>query len=125
MLLVVSVARYMRSRKMRWLILASAAFTLSYATKEATFLTILTFGAFAAALIVWEIGSKFELRSRIDRLMPAPVSLFHARLPRLRCWSLPSSWALSRNSSLPNFTRWLSMSRTPVILLLRTPMLPG
>lgn len=62
LLLVVAMARYVRERKMRWLVLASAAFTLSYATKEATFLTVAIFGSFLFALIAWEIGAKFPLR---------------------------------------------------------------
>ena len=56
LLLVVSVARYVRDRKMRWLVLAALAFAFSYATKEATFLTIAVFGSFIGALVVWELG---------------------------------------------------------------------
>jgi predicted membrane-bound mannosyltransferase len=67
LLLVVSVARYLRDRKMRWLILAALAFSLSYATKEATFLTVAVFGSFFVALIVWEIGLKWPVRSRFNR----------------------------------------------------------
>ena len=48
LLLVVSVARYIRDRKIRWLLLAALAFSLSYATKEATFLTIAVLGASSA-----------------------------------------------------------------------------
>ncbi len=59
LLLVVAVARYIRQRSMHWLVLAAAGFALSYATSEATFLTIAVFGSFLGALIVWEIGSKF------------------------------------------------------------------
>jgi predicted membrane-bound mannosyltransferase len=65
LLLVVSVARYVRGRQMRWLILASLAFSLSYATKEATFLTVAVFGSFLAGLIVWELGLKWPVRSRV------------------------------------------------------------
>jgi predicted membrane-bound mannosyltransferase len=63
LLMVVAVARYIRDRKMRWLVIAAAAFSLSYATKEATFLTIAVFGSFLGALIVWEIGKRFRLSS--------------------------------------------------------------
>lgn len=66
MLLVVSVARYVRDRKMRWLVLAALAFALSYATKEATFLTVAIFGSFMGALIVWEIGLRWKLRPQPD-----------------------------------------------------------
>src|SRR5947209_3518961 len=62
LLLVVSIARYVRSRQMRWLILAALAFSLSYATKEATFLTVAVFGSFFGALIAWELGLKWPLR---------------------------------------------------------------
>jgi uncharacterized protein (TIGR03663 family) len=63
LLLVVSVARYVRERKIGWLVLAAAGFALSYATSEATFLTIAIFGSFLGALIVWEIGARLPLRS--------------------------------------------------------------
>jgi predicted membrane-bound mannosyltransferase len=64
LLLVVSIARYVRSRQMRWLILAALAFSLSYATKEATFLTVAVLGSFFGALIAWELGLKWPLRLR-------------------------------------------------------------
>lgn len=83
LLLVVAAARYVRERKIRWLLLASISFTLSYATKEATFLTIAVFGSFLFALIAWEIGAKFPLRERMGdqeaaRFVPrtwAPLAL--------------------------------------------------
>lgn len=83
LLLVVSVARYIRERRLRWLLLAAAGFALSYATSEATFLTIAVFGSFLGALLVWEIGTKFRLRERltnssIQRFLPrtcAPVTV--------------------------------------------------
>src|SRR5260370_27885157 len=40
LLLVVAVAQYLRTRSLLWFITAAVAFSLSYATKEATFLTI-------------------------------------------------------------------------------------
>src|SRR5207248_2106721 len=64
--LVVCVARYVRDRQMRWLILAALAFSLSYATKEATFLTVAVFGSFFGGLIAWELGLKWPVRSRIN-----------------------------------------------------------
>src|SRR5579885_1554696 len=66
LLMVVAVARYIRERRMHWLVLAAAGFALSYATSEATFLTIAVFGSFLGALIVWEIGSKFPLRASVQ-----------------------------------------------------------
>ncbi len=84
LLIVVGVARYVHTRKMRWLVIAAAGFSFSYATKEATFLTVLVFGSFLGALIVWELGSKASLRSglnqesRIARWLPknfAPVAV--------------------------------------------------
>ncbi len=65
LLMVIAVARYVRERKMGWLVLAAAAFAFSYATSEATFLTIAVFGSFLGALIVWELGSKLPLRSQV------------------------------------------------------------
>ncbi len=61
-LLVIGVVRYVQERKIRWLVLAAAGFALSYATSEATFLTIAIFGSFLGALIAWEIGLRFQLR---------------------------------------------------------------
>ena len=46
LLLVVATGRYVRDRKMRWLVLGAAAFSLAYATAEATFLTIAILAAF-------------------------------------------------------------------------------
>ena len=46
LLLVVGTARYIRDRKLRWILVAAAGFALSYATKEATFLTVAVFGSF-------------------------------------------------------------------------------
>ncbi|HEY0752627.1 MAG TPA: flippase activity-associated protein Agl23 [Ktedonobacteraceae bacterium] len=62
LLLVVAVARYVRTRQIGWLVLAAAGFALSYATSEATFLTIAIFGSFLGALVAWELGSKLPLR---------------------------------------------------------------
>ncbi|GHO89098.1 flippase activity-associated protein Agl23 [Dictyobacter formicarum] len=63
LLTVVALARYVRDRKGGWLLVAALAFTLSYATKEATFLTIAVFGSFLGALIVWELGVRLKLRN--------------------------------------------------------------
>jgi uncharacterized protein (TIGR03663 family) len=62
LLLVIGVVRYVQERKLRWIVLAAAGFALSYATSEATFLTIAIFGSFLGALIVWEIGLHWQLR---------------------------------------------------------------
>ena len=70
LLMVVGVARYIHTRKMRWLVIAAAGFSFSYATKEATFLTILVFGSFLGALIAWELGLKVSLRSRFNEESP-------------------------------------------------------
>ncbi|GHO43117.1 hypothetical protein KSX_12800 [Ktedonospora formicarum] len=61
LLVVVAMARYCRDRSLSWLIIGSIAFALSYATKEATFLTIAIFGSFFVGLIVWDIGARFTL----------------------------------------------------------------
>src|SRR5260370_7536750 len=84
LVMVVGVARYVRERKMRWLVIAAAGFSFSYATKEATFLTVLLFGSFLGALIAWEFGLKMSLRARFNQESPyvallpetfAPVTL--------------------------------------------------
>ncbi len=66
LLLVVATSRYLSTRKVAWLVWAGVAFMLSYATKEATFLTIAVFGSFLGALIAWELGVKhaFLIQSR-------------------------------------------------------------
>ncbi|HWS83394.1 MAG TPA: flippase activity-associated protein Agl23 [Ktedonobacteraceae bacterium] len=70
LLLVVASAQYMRTRRIFWFITAAVAFSLSYATKEATFLTIGVFGSFLGALIAWELGScrSFPLHFRSKQL---------------------------------------------------------
>ncbi|HZS79606.1 MAG TPA: flippase activity-associated protein Agl23 [Ktedonobacteraceae bacterium] len=65
LLWIVAAGRYMRDRKMRWLVISAAGFALAYATKEAIFLEILVFGGFLGALIVWEIGLRLPLRARL------------------------------------------------------------
>ncbi len=60
LLLVVAAAQYLRTRSLLWFITAAVAFSLSYATKEATFLTIGVFGSFFGALIAWELGSRWS-----------------------------------------------------------------
>jgi uncharacterized protein (TIGR03663 family) len=83
LLLVVATARYLRTRKPAWLMWAALAFALSYATKEATFLTIVVFGSFLGALLAWEIGIRRPLAS--VRLGPL-VGLQLLRLPMRRIW---------------------------------------
>ena len=63
LLMIVATARYVRDRKMRWIVIAAAAFALSYATKEATFLSIAVFGSFFGALSAWELGAKWSVRA--------------------------------------------------------------
>ncbi len=65
LLLVVAIGRYIRYRKGAWLVVAALAFALSYATKEATFLSIAVFGSFFVALLVWELGVRIPVRSRL------------------------------------------------------------
>lgn len=64
LLMVVAIARYVRTRQMRWFVIGALAFSFSYATKEATFLSIAVFGSFVAGLLAWELGLKWQLRSR-------------------------------------------------------------
>ncbi len=79
LLLVIGVVRYVQERKMSWLMLAAAAFALSYATSEATFLTIAVFGAFLGGLLAWELGLRWRLRSEVSA--------------RERAWYMPRSAA--------------------------------
>ena len=61
LLMVVAAARYVRSRKVGWIVIGGAAFALAYATKEATFLTIAIFGSFMGGLLAWELGVRRPL----------------------------------------------------------------
>lgn len=80
LVLVVGILRYVRDRKMRWLIIAALGFAFSYATKEATFLTIAVFGSFFIGLLVWELGLKIPFRERysdnpdLQRYLPRTVA---------------------------------------------------
>ncbi|HCI81438.1 MAG TPA: hypothetical protein DHW02_17315, partial [Ktedonobacter sp.] len=64
-LFIVGTARYLRERKLRWLITAAAGFAFAYATKESIFLEIAIFGSFLGALIIWELGLRLQVRSRM------------------------------------------------------------
>ncbi len=84
LVLVVGILRYVRDRKMRWLIIAALGFAFSYATKEATFLTIAVFGSFFVGLLFWELGLKIPFREQyshnpaVQRYLPrtaAPILL--------------------------------------------------
>ena len=84
MVLVVGMLRYVRDRKMRWLIIAALGFAFSYATKEATFLTVAVFGSFFVGLLFWELGLKIPFREHyshnpaVQRYLPrtaAPITL--------------------------------------------------
>lgn len=66
LLLVAAAGRYIRDRKGYWLVLAGAAFALSYATKEATFLTAAIFGSFLVILLVWELGVRVAVPERFQ-----------------------------------------------------------
>ena len=67
LLLVVATARYVRSHKMRWIVIAAAAFSLAYATKESTFLMIAVFGSFMVGLLVWELGARWTSSNVVAR----------------------------------------------------------
>ncbi|GCE11688.1 flippase activity-associated protein Agl23 [Tengunoibacter tsumagoiensis] len=64
LLLIVSVGRYVHTRRSYWLTLAAVGFILSYATKEATFLSIAVFGSFFVAVLLWEIGVIWRVPQR-------------------------------------------------------------
>src|SRR5581483_11353272 len=80
LLLVFGVARYLRSRKARWLIVAALAFSLSYATKEATFLTVAIFGSFFGALLVWELGVRWQRPASSEESSGLASGLIKSRL---------------------------------------------
>ncbi|GCE11687.1 flippase activity-associated protein Agl23 [Tengunoibacter tsumagoiensis] len=66
MLLVVAAGNYVRTRRGLWLLLAAIGFILSYATKEATYLSIAIFGSFLAMVLVWEIGLRWSVRKHVN-----------------------------------------------------------
>ncbi len=70
LMLVVGAVRYVQSRQMRWLMLAAIGFALSYATSEATFLTIAIFGSFFLGLILWELGMRIPFRAHFGENAP-------------------------------------------------------
>lgn len=67
LMLVVATARYLRSRNAWWLLMAALSLTLSYATKEATFLTVGVYGSFLGALIAWELGLRWTFNANAER----------------------------------------------------------
>nr|BBH95552.1 hypothetical protein KTA_37510 [Thermogemmatispora argillosa] len=95
LLLVVGLVRYVQERKLGWLLVGVLGLGLSYATKEATFLTLAVVGSYGLGVVVWEIGSRWELRERVKGE------------PR---W-LPKSWAplllLAYALVAALFARWL------------------
>ena len=76
LLMVVGAALYLRNRQAKWLILAAWGFALSYTTNEATFLTVAVFGSFLGALLVWELGARWSIGSRLDEQPTAQPSRF-------------------------------------------------
>ncbi len=107
LLLVVSVARYLRERKMRWLVLAFCAFALSYATKEATFLTVAIFGSFLGALICWELGMRWTMR------IPLPEQSFFRRyVPQTAAFPLLVGYFIVAGIFAKVFFGWLKALST-------------
>ncbi|HWS83393.1 MAG TPA: flippase activity-associated protein Agl23 [Ktedonobacteraceae bacterium] len=82
LLLVAAVGRYVRTRKGFWLAIAASAFSLSYATKEATFLTIAVFGSFLGAVVMWEIGLKWSVRPSVRSGRKSVRALLARYLPK-------------------------------------------
>src|SRR6266436_4317181 len=78
LLLVVGLARYLSTRKARWLMVAALAFALSYATKEATFLTIGVFGSFlGVAIALPPVRARFQNNRYIPKTAgPVFVALY-------------------------------------------------
>ncbi len=64
LLMIVATLRYVRDRKLYWLLLAATGFALAYATKETIFLNLAIFGAFTVGLLAWELGLPYALHSR-------------------------------------------------------------
>ncbi len=84
-LMIVAVACYLQNRKLSWLVTAAIAFGFSYATKEATFLSVAVFGSFLGLLVAWELGARWPIRQSVDADVPlarylprtgSPVVLF-------------------------------------------------
>jgi uncharacterized protein (TIGR03663 family) len=58
LLLVVASIRYAETRKLGWLLTATAALTISYTAMENTFFIIGIFGSFLFALVLWDLGPR-------------------------------------------------------------------
>jgi predicted membrane-bound mannosyltransferase len=69
-LTIVGVARYLQNRKVAWLVTAALAFGFSYATKEATFLSVAVFGSFMGGLLAWELGTRWTIRQSVEADVP-------------------------------------------------------
>jgi uncharacterized protein (TIGR03663 family) len=65
LVLVVGAVRYVRERKVGWLLMGVMGLALSYATKEATFLTIAVMGSYGLGVVVWELGVRLGLREKV------------------------------------------------------------
>ncbi|WP_376793830.1 glycosyltransferase family 39 protein, partial [Thermogemmatispora sp.] len=65
LVLVVGLVRYVQERKLRWLLVGVLGLALSYATKEATFLTLAVVGSYGGGVLVWELGSRWKVRERV------------------------------------------------------------
>ncbi|WP_376793617.1 flippase activity-associated protein Agl23, partial [Thermogemmatispora sp.] len=65
LVLVVGLVRYVQERKLRWLLVGVLGLALSYATKEATFLTLAVVGSYGGGVLVWELGSRWRVRERV------------------------------------------------------------
>jgi uncharacterized protein (TIGR03663 family) len=65
LLLVVGLVRYVQERKLGWLLVGVLGLALSYATKEATFLTIAVVGSYGVGVLMWELGSRWRLREKV------------------------------------------------------------
>jgi uncharacterized protein (TIGR03663 family) len=57
--------RYVQERKLGWLLVGVVGLALSYATKEATFLTIAVVGSYGVGMLMWELGSRWRLREKV------------------------------------------------------------
>lgn len=104
--MVVCAIRYATSRRMLWLALTAAATTLAYATFEGIYLTLVIFGSFLVAALVWELAVSLASRAPF-RLLPEPFTLPLTRailfVALAAVGGIVAEWGLHTMRSLSDF----------------------
>ncbi|MBI4301304.1 MAG: TIGR03663 family protein [Chloroflexi bacterium] len=92
LLLVIAIWRYIEERQARYLYLAAAALSLSFSTKEVTYITVAIFGSFFLMMTAGEWLVRLNQRLRLSTLSPSGtivLILGTLSLPLLAAFSGP------------------------------------